>query len=91
MKTYKTQVTALETTFDVEYWASKGYPGTYFEPPDPPELEIVKITIGDQMLDGLLSDFTVDEIYKSLEKQLDDCERQCEEDMAESMSESWTE
>ena len=91
MKTTRTTITALETTFDVDYWYSKGYPGSYWEPPEPADLEIEAIYIAGQSLQDLLRDDVLEAINDALEKQLIEQQKQYEEDRAQAEYEAWKE
>jgi hypothetical protein len=79
-------VTSYGVTFDVEYSASAGRAGTYWEPPEPAELEIENIYIAGQELTELLQQCVLDDIYERLDSGLDDDKQQAEEDAAEALA-----
>lgn len=83
MRTMKTDVTAFGIKFDVEYYASVGRPGTRWEPPEPDELSIESIYIGETEVSEVLLQGVTDAIYEQLEKDICAEARQCQEDAAE--------
>lgn len=56
------QVVYQGVEFEVEFYADKGYPGSYWEPPEPPEFYLTSIQINNvEMIDwfteGFVSEF----------------------------------
>ena len=59
------RVTYRDIQFDVEYYADKGYPGSYWEPPEPPEppefylssIQINNVEMIDWFTEGFVSEF----------------------------------
>ncbi len=46
-----------EAKFDIEFKASRGFAGSYFEPPEPPEVEIHSIDLVELTRDGVKVEF----------------------------------
>ena len=83
MRMLKTDVTAFGIKFDVEYYASAGRQGTQWEPPEPDELSIEAIYIGEAEVSEVLLQEVTDTIYEQLEKDICAEARQRQEDAAE--------
>ena len=81
----KTTVTAYSTKFEVDYYASNGSPGSYWEPSEPPELVIESIYMSGHGIDvtDLLLEEVKEKIYSQLEKDLIAEAHQYEEDRAQ--------
>lgn len=70
-------LTKYGVEFEVEYYADKGHAGTYWEPPEPPELYIEVVRVGGQDITELLDDTIIeglnDKLFDVLARADEDC------------------
>ena len=67
MKSSQKTITVLDVDFDVRYNYTQGWEGSYWEPPEYPEVEIEDVLLDGWIVTELISDWTMQQIKDMIE------------------------